>query len=51
MLLGTTVEKAQLFQKAHSASESRYHKERVNAENLVYRKRMWREKVAGQKVS
>lgn len=31
-------------------TESRYWKERINAENLIYKRRMWREKVAGQKV-
>lgn len=49
--LGTKFEKAQLFQKANGMSERRYQKERINAENPNYKRRMWKETVAGQSFS
>jgi len=42
--LGKKFEKAQLFQKANGRSQRRYWKERMNAENLIYKRRTWREK-------
>lgn len=49
--LGTKFEKAQLFIKANGISERRYQKERINAENPNYKRRMWKETVAGQSFS
>lgn len=37
--------------KANGMSKKRYQKERRNVEKWIYKRRMWREKVAGQKVS
>lgn len=51
-LLGMKFEKALLlFQKANGMSEKKCQKGSINAEHAICEWRMWREKVAGQKVS